>query len=382
MLTLGQEPIDAPPVESWRVTHGGTVVRVATNLPGVDALLRHALGAHAAVLPAPAGAGREGMWTIRVLASADYEARLAALGARPAGDGGAGGLANYWRSDFPAERLGGQEGVAAVRHSGGFEGVTVFEAVPKRVTYLFPATTTLFLPHLEHLVAHALRLEGWRRGFVDLHAAFVRYRNKGVALIGARRAGKTSLAMHLLSRGGELVGSDMAQIRVGPDGRIDAAAIPHMCRITRETIRDNGWLAAAIGASCDGNSDYLRGPLFSHGKYELYDPSLDRVFRRPVGIPAMRLDAILFPHFDVALARYEACETAPEDAVQRLVRSVRTDRPLADWLPFDLAGREQGEAELERRLLSREAAIRAYDFGFGREPSLDWESIDPLFDEM
>jgi hypothetical protein len=68
--------------------------------------------------------------------------------------------------------------------------------------------------------------------------------------------------------------------------------------------------------------------------------------------------------------------------VQRLVRSVRTDRPLADWLPFDLAGREQGEAGLERRLLSGEAAIRAYDFGFGREPSLDWESIDPLFDEM
>jgi hypothetical protein len=371
---------DGASVERWRVTRGEVALQVETNLLGVDVILKHALGGHAAVAPGAAEAA--GAWTIRAIGSVDYEAQLAGLGADLAGENATGGLADYWRGDFVARRMGGRAGVSAVHHTVPFEAATLFEAGPQAITYLYPAGTPLYLPHLEHLVAHVLRLEGWARGFVDVHAAFVRYRGKGVALIGPRRAGKTSLAMHLVSRGGELLGSDMAQVRIGAQGGIEAVSIPHMCRITPETVWDNGWLAEAIGDAYDHNDDYMRGPLFSYGKYELYDPTLDRVFRRPVGVSAMTLSAILFPRFDVDVARHEASATARNEGGRRLIGSVKTDRPLADWLPFDLSDRERGEAELERRLASGEAAIPAYDFRFGREASLNWDEIDGLFDQI
>lgn len=370
------------PVETWMATLGECSVRVVANRSGLDALLKHALGAHAAIVPAPAIAPAAEDWTVRVLACADYKARLAELGARPAVKDGTCPLENYWRGDFPARRLGRKDGGAAVHHSGAFEGVTLFEAEPKAVTYLFPSETPVFLPHVEHLIGHVFRLERWRSGFVDLHAAFLRYRDKGVALVGPRRAGKTSLAMHLVARGAELLGSDMAQIRIGAEGEIEAAAVPHMCRITRETVLDNGLLAAAIGEPVEGKLDYVSGPVFSFGKYEFYDAGLERVFGRPVAVSAMRLDAFLFPHFEVGLARQGVRAASPDEAVRRIVRSVGTDRPLADWLPFDLSERGRGEAELERRLMAGDPPIQAYDFAFGREPSLEWDSIDALFDRM
>lgn len=376
-----QDLIGGARVESWLVARGEPVVQVETNQPGVDVILKHVLGAHAAVSPGALSAPTGG-WTIHALGSPDYEAQLAKLGAGFAGAGAACDLADYWRGDFVARRMGGREGALAVHHAAPFEAGTLFEAGPQAITYLFPAGAPVFMPHLEHLVGHVLRLQGWDRGFVDVHAAFVRYRGKGVALIGPRRAGKTSLAMHLLSRGGELLGSDMAQIRAGAWGGVEAVSIPHMCRITRETVWDNAWLAAAIGDAYDGNDEYLSGPLFSHGKYELYDPSLDRIFQRSVGLSAMRLNAIIFPHFAVNIPRHEASAAAQDEGGRRLISSIKTDRPLADWLPFDLSGRERGEAELEHRLTSGEAAIPAYDFRFGREASLKWDEIDALFDQI
>lgn len=370
-----------PPPQTWLVTRDERVVQVETDHPGVEPMLRHAFGCHAAVDPLASSALAGDRWRIRVLVSAEYEARLAELGRGPEGEETVG-LAVYWRNDFRARRASGRPGYSVVHHTAPFEGVTLFEAERKTITCLFPAGSPIYIPHLEHLVGHVLRLEGWERGFVDVHAAFVRYRGKGVALIGPRMAGKTSLAMHLLSRGGELLGSDMAQIRVGARGGVEAVSIPHMCRITRETIRDNAWLGAAVNDDWDRNDDYMSGPLFSHGKYELYDPSLDLVFRRSVGIPAMVLDAILFPRFEVDAPRHEASPTVRTEGQRRLIRSIMTDRPLADWLPFDLAERQRGEAELERRLSFGEAAIPAYDFRFGQEGSLEWPEIDALFDRM
>ena len=375
-------PIGSAPTESWLVTRGEPIARSGTNRTGGDALLKHVLGCHAAVVPAPPDGAAPGVWTILALGVPSYDTYLAQWGVELRDRGMIPGLADYWRSDYAGRQLGGNTAFSAVHHVTPFEGITTFDAEAKRIVYACPATTPLFIPHLEHLVTHVMRVKGWADGFADVHAAFVRYRGKGVALIGPRRAGKTSLAMHLLSRGGAMLGSDMAQIRAGAGGGIEAVSIPHMCRITRETIWDNRWLAAAIGATCDDNDDYLRGPLFSHGKYELYDPSLDRIFQRPAAISAMRLDAILFPHFAVEAPRQEVAAMDPAEGKRRLMASIKTDRPLADWLPFDLSERSRAEAALERTLASAGSALQAYEFGFGREGSLDWGAIDGAFDRI
>lgn len=375
-----RKPTELTFSQSWLVTSGATDVLVRANRPGVDALLRHVLATHAVVTPSAAGPASAGTWTIFALSSGDYETQLAELRAGLKDRDGTESLADYWRGDYVARHIGGAAAISAIHHAEPFEGVTVFDAAARVVTYVYPAATEMFLPHLEHLVTHILRVEGWGRGFVDVHGAFVRFRGKGVALIGPRKAGKTSLAMHLLSRGGALLGSDMAQIRPDAQGDIEAASIPHLCRITRETIWDNGLLAVAIGNTGDQNDDYLGGVLFSHGKYELYDPSLDQVFRRPVGISTMKLNAILFPHFAVDTSRHEAAAINGDTGKRRLINSIVTDRPLADWLPFDLADRARGEEALGRCLNSGDGAIPAYDFRFGRESSLDWGEINALFD--
>lgn len=369
-------------VSSCLVVRDTPVALVEMDQPGLERLLRHALGGHASVLAAPTGTAPPGLWTIAVLSSDRFHEHLDRLrnGAPGAGEGS--GLADYWRADFSTARLRGGGSVSAVHHRAPLEALTLFDGESRAIIYLRPAHTPPYLPHLEHLVSHLLRLDGWDRGFVEVHGAFLSYQGKGVALIGPRRAGKTSMAMHLLGRGARLLGSDMAQIRMAEGGGIEAASIPHLCRITRETVWDSGWLAQAIGSRFDRNADYLHGPLFSHGKYEFYDPTLDEMLRRRAGIASMPLDAIFFPRFDVE-TRAQRISAPPErEGALRLMRSIRNDRPLADWLPFDLSARERAEAELGRKLASGGRTLPAFDIDFGRESSLDWAAIDGVIDAI
>lgn len=362
----------------WEVIRGPTRIAVQSAAAGIGPLLAHAMGVHAELRiggeKTPSG------WIVTASPLLDYERHLEGLSATLQPLPEHGSLATYWRHDFDVEPLGGRGELFAVHHRAPFEGITVFEPGSRRMSYLLPSDAPIYLPHVEHLIGCVFRAEGWAQGFVDVHAAFVRYRDKGLALIGPRRAGKTSLAMHLLGRGGALLGSDMAQIRIGGDGRIEAASIPHLTRITRETVWDNAALAGAIGARFDGNTDYLAGPLFAYGKYEMYDPGLELVLKRPVGLAAMPLDGIIFPHFDTGTTRASFTPAASDEGARRLVASIAHDRPLADWLPFDLSARAGAENVFATRILSGSPRLSAFDFWFGREPSMSGPDLDALID--
>lgn len=367
-------------LHGWRVRGDGVFIDVQADRRDAGRLLAHALGAHTEVTPTHGQADDAPAWTVRLGAREDYDALLVRLRAREP-EPEAEDLAPYWRGDFQSLRLGQSQGVQAVAHIDPFVGVTLFEPSTKSLTYLFPAGADVYLPHLEHLVTHGLRVEGWRRGRVDVHAAFVRYRGKGAAIIGPKRAGKTSLAMHLLARGAQLLGSDMAQV-LGRGGRLEAFSIPHMCRITRETVWDNGWLNTALADVGEGAASHAEGPLFSHGKYELYDPSMDRVFQRAVALASMDVNALIFPRFDTAVDRQALTPVPPEEGIARLLGSVRHDRPLADWLGFDLEGRTLAEAELEAWTRTSARLPQCFELRFGREASLIWQEIDATFDGL
>ncbi|QDM25249.1 hypothetical protein FNL56_03100 [Tardiphaga sp. vice304] len=342
-------------------------------------VLEHVFGPANLTLVGPAEAAAD--WTVAAVASDRYGETLQAF-ADEAQDLSAPGLAEYWRGDFIAEPLSRSAQRAVVRHVQPFDGLTILRRDRKLLVYVYPLGTRPFIPHFEHLVAYVLRLACWQRGYVDVHAAFVRYRGKGVALIGTRRAGKTSLAMHLLQKGGELLGSDMAELRVDAGGDLAAKAIPHMCRITPETVLDNGSLDSRIGPSDDHNSCYLAGPLLSHGKYELYEPSLNQVFGRKVCIASMKVDALLFPHFAVETTRQAILRMPDSMGTERLLNSIENDRPLADWLPFDLSCRKQAEADIRKKFSHDDVNAGSFDFHFGKEKSLSWDEIDEAFDRI
>jgi hypothetical protein len=366
----------------FRVELRGESADVLSDNEDTRTILEHTFGAQANVTVIAPREKANGGLTIATFAANKYDEFLKSfadeVGKRPQ----ALDLADYWRDDFVAKPMDVSPQRAVVHHIDPFEGFTVFERDQNLLVYVHPADAPLFIPHFEHLIAYALRLACWRNGYVDVHAAFVRYRGKGVALIGKRRAGKTSLAMHLLGHEADLLGSDMAEIRFSADGSLIAKAIPHMCRITPETVWDNALLASTIGSAYDKNKDYLSAPLFSHGKYELYGPSLDGVFGRKVCITSMKVDALLFPHFSLDTER-QAIHPVPNPVgKERLLRSIENDRPLADWLPFDISCRRQTEISARKILSGDDVPLKCYDFHFGKERTLLWDEIDNAFDLM
>jgi len=357
-------------------------LRVISDDDNARAILDHTLGTPAKVTAMTPSDLAAGDWTVAILAS-DRIADFA--GAPPVAkaiqDGL--GLTDYWRGDFSCAPLVLSAQRALVRHREPFDGLTFFDRGEKLIVYLHPRGTRPFIPHCEHLVTYVARATGWRRGYLDVHAAFLRYRGKGLALLGKRQAGKTSLAMHFLQRGGDLLGSDMAQIRLSPGGGILADAIPHMCRITPETVRDNALLSRSLGSHFDDNRDYLCGPLHSHGKYELYESSLDRVFGREVCIASMTVDALMFPNFAVETETLSIVSAPDEVGKLRLLNSVEKDRPLFDWLPFEeMDARSETEAAARDMLAGGGVRIKSYDVGFGRERSLDWHEIDAVVERI
>ena len=360
---------------------GPESVDVLSDDESAGTVLEHVFGGQANLtMITPGAAG--GNWTVSAVATEKYGELLQAFTEQAQDQSGAAGLADYWRGDFIAKPLSRSSQRAVVHHVQPFEGLTLLQPDPKLLVYVHPPGTPLFIPHFEHLVAYVLRLACWQEGYVDVHAAFVRYRGKGVALIGPRKAGKTSLAMHLLQKGGELLGSDMAEMRVDAGGNLAAKAIPHMCRITPETVLDNALLASRIGSSDDHNRCYLGGPLLSHGKYELYEPSLDDVFGRKVCIGSMKVDALLFPRFSVDTERQAILRMPDAVGKERLLGSIENDRPLADWLPFDLSCRKQAETSARKNFSRDEVIAKSFDFHFGKENSLSWDEIDNAFDSI
>ncbi|WP_137134128.1 hypothetical protein [Rhizobium sp. FKY42] len=289
------------------------------------------------------------------------------------------GLRTYWRPDFPSEFVVLSKALTVVRHKAPFRGLTVLLNEERLFVYVRPEADDTFIPHVETLAGYLWRRALWHEGFLDLHSAMLRYRGRGAVIIGPKMAGKTSLAMHFLARGAELLGSDFGEITMTPQGTLQAKAVPHICRITPETIADNAFLYKALDTTRRDGFAYRNGPVFSHGKYEFFAPGLDLLFNRPVNITSMNVDLLIFPKFSPDTIRQRITSIDSETARARLVQSIAHDRPLADWLPFpDVLNRQDREAPRLEAL--GKAQLRAVQVEFGREPSLAWEDITALFD--
>ena len=282
-----------------------------------------------------------------------------------------------WDGDSTALRADLADHVAVVRHATPFTGITVFAQPVRLSAYVMPAAERPSIHHVEHLVKYPLRVGCWTGGGVEAHSATCLYRGRGIVMMGFRHSGKTTLAMHLLSRGGGLLGSDLGLLRGAPGG-LAAAAIPSVCRIAAETIEDNAFLRASI-LSSPHSQDHLRGRVYFDGKHELYPPALDDLFGRSVSVAACAADLIVFPRFSRERGGQRLC-WLPVDEARALVRErLVTDKPLPDWLPFEEV---RARAEIEARwldgLVARLPPVARLEFG--REATLDWREIDEAVD--
>ena len=285
-----------------------------------------------------------------------------------------------WDGDSVALRADWPGGVSVVRHSQPFVGLTVFAEPLRLAAYVLPEDERLSIHHLEHLLKYTLRVRCWGAGGVEVHAATCVYRDRGLLLMGTRRSGKTTLAMHVVSRGGFLLGSDLALLRDGNGDGLGLRAIPAVCRIAPEAVADNTRLREGM-AHVSAGDDYLNGPVFFDEKYELYPPALDAVFGHPVSRAAASADLVVFPRFSVERTRQRVAWLEPETASELIRGRLVADKPLPDWLPFrEVLARSEIEAEWIDRLVTGLPPVAEIEFG--REETLDWEQIDELVESL
>lgn len=238
-----------------------------------------------------------------------------------------------WKGDHEAVRLDLGGGVSVIRHEEPFRGLTLFDAGARRVAYL-RRDAAANVPHVEHLLKYPIRFCLREAGFSEIHAATVSYAGHGIALIGYRKSGKTTLAMHILAAGGRMVGSDLALIRSEREGHLQMIAVPHMTRIAPPTIEDNPYLSKRIHDVRNGDGDYLAGSVFNDGKEEIYYPVFRRLFAREVGLAESATDLLVMPQFDPECRSSEIARLTEDEARMVVVDRLINDQPLPEWLPF------------------------------------------------
>lgn len=307
----------------------GQGVVVAVDHPDGIRVARTILGPYCDVHDvAPDAGAAGGHWHV---VSAETPG-LAALAARVVAAGGPPRPVKRWAGDDTADRYDLDDGVAVVVHRRPFEGLTVFLRDRRRLFYLRPGPR-FDVPHTEHAIKYPLRVTMRQAGFAQVHAAGVRFDGKGVLLMGQRRAGKTTLLVHLMRAGARQVANDMSYVRRLPGGGCEMVAFPHMTRIGLETVADVDVLRERLGAE-ERTGDYLRSPVFNGGKEELYFPVLERLWGPEPVCRTTPLDLVVFPALDVGRDESVAVRVPDDEAVERVRTSLVTDPPLPDWLPF------------------------------------------------
>jgi len=342
--------------------------------PSAREAMSYVFGSQAEVLP---GARPEtGDWRVACIRSDDLHGLWSRHWEAAAGSGSPLVEVRRWDGDPTALRADWPDRTSVVRHRDPFVGLTVFAEPLELAAYVLPEDEPLNIHHLEHLLKYTLRVRCWRAGGVEVHAATCVYRNRGIVMMGSRRSGKTTLALHLVSRGGRLLGSDLALLWDANGDGVAIRAVPAVCRIASETIEDNAYLREAMARFPHGD-DYLKGPVFFDQKYELYPPALDSVFGHPVNASGARADLIVLPRFSVERERQRITWLAPEAARPLVRERLLEDKPLPDWLPF---GEVLRRRELEARWIDGliESLPPVVQIEFGREGSLDWRELDEL----
>lgn len=283
-----------------------------------------------------------------------------------------------WKGDHSATRFDFGLNSSIIQHERPFRGYTLFDAADRSIAYLWDDAPSL--PHVEHLLKYPIRVGLRGAGYSEVHAATVSYAGRGIALMGYRKSGKTTLGMHMLTAGGRMVGSDLALIR--PNGEeLQMVAVPHMTRIAPPTIADNAALSSRMNFVRSENGDYMSGSVFCDGKEEIYYPVLRRLFGREIGLPASPTSMVVMPQFDPACARPEIRVLRRDEAREVLCDRLVHDPPLPEWLPFHTTE----DIQLERRKNSEEFVRRlppVYGLRFGTSSSNPMEAIEKLIEKV
>ncbi len=119
-------------------------------------------------------------------------------------------------------------------------------AAPRRIALYGDPTTRRWRFTLQ-LVFHEIAATRARRSALDLHAAAVGADGRAVAIIGAKRAGKTTLAFHLLRSGRcHWISNDRAFVARGGEARWTIRGMPTAVKIQPPALRDFPELARGL----------------------------------------------------------------------------------------------------------------------------------------
>jgi hypothetical protein len=271
------------------------------------------------------------VWTVTSVYLAELADRMRSWERRCVAAGVAPQVVRRWPGDFPAARFDVAPGHTMVLHRRPFLGVTVF-LPEKRELHYVRADSDFDVSNTEHALKYPLRTTLRQAGLSQVHAAGCVYQDRGLLIMGEKASGKSTMLVQLMAAGGHQVSNDLSFVDARAAGP-EMIAFPHITRLGLGTVDDCAVLRSGL-AGQERTGDYLRSPVFNGGKEEFYYPVLERIWGRPPLRRRAPLDLILFPRFEVGRARARPRRLAPAERDERVRRSLVTDPPLPDWLPF------------------------------------------------
>jgi hypothetical protein len=192
------------------------------------------------------------------------------------------------------------------------------------------------------------------RGLLSLHGALVAKNGNGIVILGAGKAGKSTLACALWRRGWSLLCDDMALVetergRARPTPRRVSLRAP-----SRVLLGEELWSRMLVSPSCDQTLEgYAFHPHEVDGKPQLKET---------------RLVATIF------------LERPGSGAVPVVARKLEPARALLALLPYSNVARVHDFGEAIRRIRPLAATVPVYDLGRG--PLADMvKSVEAVFAE-
>ena len=262
-------------------------------------------------------------------------------------------------------------------HYEVFNSITVCVPADFTIFYFFPPSG-LNIPHFEHTLKYPLRVEMRREHYIQIHGATAVYQNKGLAFVGRRRSGKSTMLMQLVMDGGAIVGNDLSFIDIrGSSPKL--VAFPHQTRLAQGTIQGDPRLRRLFDQRDFLANDYPDAPVFNEEKFEIYYSAMVRLFGRDPMVRSFELHAIVFPVLDLAVSESTYTRIGRLDAIQRVDTQFRLDPALPDWIPIydDLK-------EIEGRNISQfvEKLPPTYELRFGGKGTRPLDSVQEMIGQL
>lgn len=282
-------------------------------------------------------------WTVTSARAEHLRERILALADLLARSGLTPLAVKRWPGDFTAARYDLPNHWSVVVHDRPFTGLTIFCLDECELHYL-RAGEEFDASHTEHVLKYPLRTTLRQAGLAQVHAAGCVYAGRGLLIMGEKASGKSTLLAHLMSQGADQVSNDLSFVSMSASPDAAMIAFPHITRMAPGTIGDNADLRRGL-ARQERTGDYLRSPVFNGGKEEFYFPVLERIWGRNPIRRLAPLDAVIFPALDLDCTQASGRAVPAAERDERVRRSIVTDPPLPDWLPFLPAGGFRGLAE-------------------------------------